>query len=84
MGSEMCIRDRWAVARGWALAFGVMNDWELPDAIPPEYAHKYGVSNLRDDLSTFPEVTGELVDFTWEAAHLTVEQLKQHLSNVLA
>ena len=76
--------DIWAVARGWALAFGVMNDWELPDAIPPEYAHKYGVSNLRDDLSTFPEVTGELVDFTWEAAHLTVEQLKQHLSNVLA
>ena len=41
--------DMSAVARGWALDFGVMMDSALPDAIPDSYAAEYGLSRLRDD-----------------------------------
>ena len=37
-----------AVARGWALDFGVMMGGDLPDAIPSAYAAEYGLSRLRD------------------------------------
>jgi acetoin utilization protein AcuC len=37
-----------AVARGWALDFGVMLGEEWPDEIPHSYQDSYGLKNLRD------------------------------------
>ena len=74
--------DVWAVARGWALAFGVMNNVELPDIVPPDYASQYGIANLRDEAKTFPEITDDLMDFTWEAARKSVAQIKEYLSEI--
>ena len=37
-----------AVARGWALDFGVMLGEEWPDEIPQSYQERYGLKNLRD------------------------------------
>jgi len=37
-----------AVARGWALDFGVMLGEEWPDEIPESYQERYGLKNLRD------------------------------------
>ena len=47
--------DLQAVARAWALAFGIMSGLELPDAIPPSYGREHGVSTLPD--SEEPPVT---------------------------
>ena len=42
-----------AVARGWALDFGVMLGEEWPDEIPESYQERYGLKNLRDqDIPT--------------------------------
>lgn len=40
--------DIGAVARGWALDFGVMLGEEWPDEIPQSYQNSYGLKNLRD------------------------------------
>ena len=40
--------DLSAVARGWALDFGVMLGEEWPDEIPQSYQDSYGLKNLRD------------------------------------
>ena len=76
--------DVWAVARGWALAFGAMNNTELSDVVPPAYAARYGIVSLRDDTSTFPSITEELVDFTWQAAQSSVQQLTESLPSVFS
>jgi acetoin utilization protein AcuC len=39
-----------AVARGWALDFGVMLGEEWPDEIPQSYQERYGLKNLRDQV----------------------------------
>ena len=69
--------DVWAVARGWTLAFGVMNNLDLPDDVPSKYASVYGVTSLRDDVATFPRITEDMTEFTWEAARSSVHQLKE-------
>jgi len=76
--------DVWAVARGWALAFGAMNNMELSDVVPPAYAARYGIVSLRDDISTFPSITEELVDFTWQAAQSSVQQLTESLPSIFS
>ena len=40
--------DVGAVARGWALDFGVMLENEWPDEIPQDYQERYGLTLLRD------------------------------------
>ena len=40
--------DLQAVARAWALAYGVMSDQELPDEVPEPYRERYGVATLKD------------------------------------
>jgi acetoin utilization protein AcuC len=42
--------DLSAVARGWALAYGVMLDVEWPDQLPPGFAEKLGGDKLRDTI----------------------------------
>jgi len=43
--------DLMAVARAWALAYGVMLDAEWPDALPRGFALEHGVTHLRDSAS---------------------------------
>jgi acetoin utilization protein AcuC len=76
--------DIWAVARGWALAFGVMNNTELSDVVPSEYAVQYGITSLRDDTSNFPSITEEVVGFTWQAAQSSVQQLRESLPHIFS
>ena len=40
--------DVGAVARGWALDYGVMLEEEWPDDIPSDYQDRYGIKKLRD------------------------------------
>ncbi|MBI2855639.1 MAG: acetoin utilization protein AcuC, partial [Chloroflexi bacterium] len=40
--------DVGAVARGWALDYGVMLEEEWPDDIPSDYQERYGLKKLRD------------------------------------
>ena len=40
--------DLLAVARSWTLAYGVMSEQNLDDAIPESYRTKYGVDSLPD------------------------------------
>ncbi|MBI4233927.1 MAG: acetoin utilization protein AcuC, partial [Chloroflexi bacterium] len=40
--------DVGAVIRGWTLAFGVMMERAWPDAIPPSFQEKHGLTALRD------------------------------------
>ena len=41
--------DMSAVARCWALAYGVMVEQEWPDEIPQSYQERYGLKRLRDE-----------------------------------
>ena len=41
--------DVGAVARGWALAYGVMSGNHLPNEIPKAYRQKFGLKKLHDD-----------------------------------
>jgi acetoin utilization protein AcuC len=43
--------DLSAVARGWALAYGVMLDVEWPDQLPGEIARRLGTTDLRDTVN---------------------------------
>ena len=40
--------DLQAVARAWALAFGIMSRQDLPDRIPSAYREEHGVTSLAD------------------------------------
>ena len=40
--------DLQAVARAWALAYGVMSEQEFPDETPEAYRERYGVATLSD------------------------------------
>jgi acetoin utilization protein AcuC len=42
--------DLSAVARCWALAYGVMLDVEWPDQMPAAFARQYGPDQLRDSI----------------------------------
>lgn len=46
--------DLGAVARCWTLAYGVMTSREWPQEIPPDYAAKYDLHQLRDDDEVEP------------------------------
>ena len=74
--------DLSAVARCWALAYGVMVKREWPDALsldalPEEQHSMHGASTLRDvqDTTPFPEAQEEARRF----AEATVEEVKQRI-----
>ena len=50
--------DLSAVARGWALAYGVMLDVEWPDRLPEGFDERLGMVNLRDAID--PEIDDEV------------------------
>ena len=47
--------DLQAVARSWTLAYGVMSEQNLDDAIPESYRTKYGVETL-PDIEELPDI----------------------------
>lgn len=67
--------DLAAVARGWALAYGVMMGWDLPDVIPDDYQQRYGLTHLRD--ADVPVVGADVRRDAVRYAEQTVEQLKR-------
>ena len=69
--------DLMAVARAWALAYGVMLGEEWPDALPREFALEHGIGHLRDSGS--PEVPANLrLDIRRHAGE-TVSALKEQV-----
>ena len=60
--------DLSAVARYWALAYGVILGVEWPDRIPEALAQQHGVSHLRDTVA--PEVPSHILS----EAHRAVEE----------
>jgi acetoin utilization protein AcuC len=76
--------DVWAVARGWTLAFGLMNNLELSDVVPQKYASKYDLMFLRDDIATFPKITKDLTNLTWNAALSSVQHIKETWSTIFS
>ena len=69
--------DLMAVARAWALAYGVMLGVEWPDTLPRRFALEHGIGHLRDSGS--PEVPANLrVDIRRHAGE-TVAALKEQV-----
>lgn len=64
-----------AVARCWALAYGVMIGREWPDEIPADYQERCGLKNLRD--SQGPSLDDKVKDTAWSFARNSVEELKR-------
>ena len=50
--------DLSAVARSWALAYGVMLDVEWPDRLPEGFDGRLGIEDLRDTIN--PEIDDEV------------------------
>ena len=67
--------DLAAVARGWALAYGIMSGIELPDAIPQEYVEKYGLKRLRDPEA--PQIDPGVREEAQRYANESVEAVKR-------
>ena len=69
--------DLMAVARSWALAYGVMLGVEWPDTLPRGFALEHGIGHLRD--SRVPEVPSNLrLDIRRHAGE-TVAALKEQV-----
>ena len=68
--------DLQAVARAWALAYGVMSEQRLAGDIPDAYRNRYGVTTLRDhDVPGLDDsVTSQTKDFA-EASVREVQRL---------
>lgn len=47
--------DMSAVARGWALDYGIMSDQEWSDEVPESYRQQYGLERLRDGAAPAQE-----------------------------
>ena len=69
--------DLSAVARSWALAYGVMLDVEWPDELPEAFARLHGTTNLRD--TTVPEVTPDIRSDARAFAGETVASVKERV-----
>ena len=66
-----------AVARGWALDFGVMLGEEWPDEIPQEYTEWYGLKNLRDTEG--PSIDQGMLGQARRFAEESVEEIKRRI-----
>ena len=67
--------DLSAVARCWALAYGVMSGQELPDVVPESERGRLGKDRVRD--SAGPPLTKEAVDATRQFAEASVRMVEQ-------
>jgi len=67
--------DVMAVARCWALAYGIMAGREWSQDIPEAYTSRYGITNLRDPDVNPP--AKELHDQIESHAQVTVEEIKK-------
>ena len=69
--------DLSAVARSWALAYGVMLDVEWPDELPESFVRVHGTTQLRDTLA--PEVPSDVRRDAQAFAAETVVSVKEQL-----
>ena len=69
--------DVGAVARCWALAYGVMIGKDWPDDIPDESRERYGLTQLRDQQG--PSLEAGQKELTWAYARKSVEELKNRV-----
>ena len=69
--------DMSAVARGWAMDYGVMLERDWPDEIPASYLEQYGLQQLRD--SQGPEVTASRRAEARRYAEETVRQVQRQV-----
>ena len=67
--------DLGAVARCWAMAYGIMVGTEWPDDIPADYQEKYGIKQLRD--TDVPAVQDNIRQEARRFAEVSVERAKQ-------
>ena len=66
-----------AVARGWALDFGVMLGEEWPDEIPLSYQERYGLKDLRDREA--PTIDPGVLAQARRFAEETVEEIERRV-----
>ena len=69
--------DLSAVARCWALAYGVMTGQEWPDALPADQQERLGTSKLRDEA--LPEIPEETRDVARRFAEATVQEVRERI-----
>ena len=69
--------DLSAVARSWALAYGVMLDVEWPDALPASLAEEIGDGTLRDSVT--PSVPDDVRSDARKYAEDSVERIKERV-----
>ena len=69
--------DVGAVARGWAMDFGVMLGKEWPDEIPQTYQDRYGLKVLRDPEG--PEIDAGIADRARGFAREGVAEVKERI-----
>jgi acetoin utilization protein AcuC len=69
--------DLSAVARSWALAYGVMLDVEWPDQLPDSFVRVHGAAMLRDTV--VPEVPSDIRRDARAFAEETVTSVKEQL-----
>ena len=69
--------DLSAVARSWALAYGVMLDVEWPDQLPDSFVRVHGTAMLRDTV--VPEVPSDIRRDAQAFAEETVTSVKEQL-----
>lgn len=67
--------DMSAVARGWTLDYGLMMGKAWPEAIPLEYASRYGLKQLRDGAA--PTQPREALERTRQFAAESVAQIRE-------
>ncbi len=69
--------DLSAVARCWALAYGVMLGQEWPDAVPEAQRERLGTAKLRDEAS--PEIPEATQEATRRFAEATVQEVQRRI-----
>ena len=69
--------DLGAVARSWALAYGVMLDVEWPDRIPEPFAGEHGIGQLRDDM--IPQIPDDIRREARQFAEESVAAIKKEV-----
>ena len=69
--------DLSAVARCWALAYGVMAGQEWPDAVPASHQERLGTTTLRDWEP--PEFPTEMRDLARRFAEASVQEVRERI-----
>ena len=69
--------DLSAVARSWALAYGVMLDVEWPDDLPASLGEQIGTGSLRDTVT--PNVPDDVRVDAQRYAEDSVERIKERV-----